>query len=148
MTVGTLLVLPVVDLFRRDPNRNPPIEAAMFLVGLGLVALVMQYARKPVWDEGIPINEFLGDDRRRKRSARVFYGGGWRTAADRDGIYVVAWIEETREICAVRGPLVPPWLRPAPESAFASALLSTGGTIHSSPWQRTLRRRSALPPGH
>lgn len=55
VTVLTILVLPVVDLFRSDPNGNPPIEAAMFLVGLGLVGLVVQYARKPVWDEGILI---------------------------------------------------------------------------------------------
>jgi hypothetical protein len=134
VTAGTLLVLPVVDLFRRDPNGNPPIEAAMFLVGLGLVGLVVQYARKPVWDEGIPINEFIGDDRRRRRSARVFYGGGWRTAADREGIYVLAWIEGTREICAVRGPLVPTWLRLCPESALSSTLLGVGGTIHFLGW--------------
>lgn len=134
VTAGTLLVLPVVDLVRRDPNGNPPIEAVMFLVGLGLVGLVVQYARKPVWDEGIPIDEFLGDDRRRRRSAKVFYGDGWRTAADRDGIYVLAWIEETREICAVRGPLVPKWLRLAPESAFSSTLLGVGGTIHFLGW--------------
>jgi hypothetical protein len=87
-----------------------------------------------VWDEGIPINEFLGDDRRRRRSTRVFYGGGRRTAADRDGSHVLAWTEETQEICAVRGPLVPPWLRLAPESAFSSTLLGDGGTIHFLGW--------------
>jgi len=134
VVTGTLLALPVVDLFRRDPNGNPLIEAAMFLAGVVLVGLVVQYARKPVWDEGIPINEFLGDDRRRRRSARVFYGGGWRTGADRNGIYVLAWIEETHEICAVRGPLVPAWLRLAPESAFSSVLLGDGGTIHFLGW--------------
>lgn len=134
VVAGTLLVLPVVDLFRRDPNGSPPIEAAMFLVGLMLVGLVVQYARKPVWDEGIPIDEFMADDRRRRRSARVFCGGGWRTTADQSGLYVLAWIEGTHEICAVRGPLVPPWLRPAPESAFSSALLGDGGTIHFLGW--------------
>jgi len=141
VVAGTLLVLPVVDLFRRDPNGSPPIETAMFVVGLGLVGLVVQYARKPVWDEGIPINEFIAEDRQRGRSARVAYGGGWRTAADPSGLYLLVWIEETHEICAVRGPLVPPWLRLAPESAYSSILLGDGGTIHFLGWADN---RSAL----
>lgn len=131
---GTLLVLPVVDLFRQDPNRNVPIEIAMFLVGLGLVGLVVQYACKPVWDEGLPINEFYAADRRRRRSARFHYGSAWRTTTDRSGIYALGWIEETREICALRGPLVPGWLRPDPEAAFSSTLVADSGTVEILGW--------------
>jgi len=47
---------------------------------------------------------------------------------------VLAWIEDTHEICAVRGPLVPPWLRLAPVSAFSSILLGDGATIHFLGW--------------
>ncbi len=50
------------------------------------------------------------------------------------GFYVVGWIEETREICALRSPLVPPWLRLALESAFSSALLGDGATIEFLGW--------------
>jgi len=116
----------------------------MFMVGLGLVGLVVQYGRKPVWNEGIPINEFIADDRRRRRSAKVVYdGGGWRTTADRAGLYVLTWIEETHEICAVRSPLLPSWLRLAPESAFSFNLLGDGETIHLLGWADN---REALDP--
>ncbi len=143
VTTGALLVFPVVDLLRGDRNGSPPIEGAMFVVGLGLVGLVVQYGLKPVWNEGIPINEFLADDRRRRRSAKVVYGGGWRTTADRAGLYVLILIEETHEICAVRSPLLPSWLRLAPESAFSFNLLGDGETIHLLGWADN---REALDP--
>lgn len=39
-----------------------------------------------------------------------------------------------RRICAVRGFLVPTWLRLAPESAFSATLLGVGGTLHFLGW--------------
>lgn len=57
-----------------------------------------------------------------------------RSASDPGGLYVVAWIEATREICALRSPLVPPWLRVAPESAFSSALLGNGAVVEQLGW--------------
>jgi hypothetical protein len=52
----------------------------------------------------VNVKEFYDGDSRRRGSAEVAYGLKWQSAADRSVLFGLHWVEDTREIYALREP--------------------------------------------
>ncbi|MDQ6749070.1 MAG: hypothetical protein M3010_13325, partial [Candidatus Dormibacteraeota bacterium] len=79
-----------------------------------------RYRRCPLMPIPINVRQFYLDERRRT-SREVTFGLEWTSDSDPDAIYGVHWIEATKEIYVLRGPMLPIFVR--------SINYAYGGTI-------------------
>jgi hypothetical protein len=131
---GSLLGFPVISLVTNDPDADPVAGVLMVLAGLVLVGLFVRYIRKPVLDHGVTLEAFSTDDRRRGRSSKAHYGAAWSVASDPTAVYAVTWVEDTKEICAVRYRRLPGRLRLDPPDPLSNSILSDAGTVEVLGW--------------
>ena len=131
---GTLLGVPVIGVVTNDPEGEPVAGAVMVVAGLVLLALFVQYIRKPVMDHGVSLEAFYTDDRRRGRSPKVQYGAAWSVASDPTAVYAVTYVEKSNEICAVRYRRLPGGLRLDPTDPLSDSIVSDAGTVEVFGW--------------